>query len=79
MLGSYFPSCWFNTFPQLLLSLSSLFFGHALTRPFANSIETTLTAAVLCWWPFPDEKLSDTKIKTSPSVTQPEEGRFSDR
>lgn len=36
---------------QLALSLTSVFHAHVLTRPFANSIETTLTTVAFNFWP----------------------------
>ncbi|CDZ98342.1 GPI-alpha-mannosyltransferase III (GPI10/PIG-B) involved in glycosylphosphatidylinositol anchor biosynthesis [Phaffia rhodozyma] len=40
----------------LILSLSSLFYAHALTRPFVNSIETVLMVCALNFWPFPSAR-----------------------
>lgn len=34
-----------------MLSLTSVFHAHALTRALANSAETTLTTIALCLWP----------------------------
>lgn len=51
---------------QLFLSLSSLFYAHALSRPFTNSLETILMVCALNFWPFPPS-VEPIKGKDDPS------------
>ena len=48
---------------QLLLSLSSFFHLLALTRTLSNSVETSLTTAALCFWPWHLSTMKDRSVQ----------------
>jgi phosphatidylinositol glycan class B len=54
--------------PQLWMTVLNPWQWYCSTRTFSNSLETTLTIAALCYWPW--EILADEKVRKEAPLQQ---------